>query len=259
MQVNCNNIQVGYGEHIVIDDMSITIEKNQITSIIGPNGSGKSTVLKAATRLLHYQKGEVIVKGKNLKEYNPKELSRCIGVLAQKHNAPADFRVRELVGYGRMPHLKAFSGLTAKDNALIEEAMKTTNTYHLKDKSIFECSGGEAQRVWIAMVLAQEPEILFLDEPTTYLDVSHQLEVMQMVKNLNKQTGVGIVMVLHDLGQALEVSDKIIVIKNGKKYSEGTPQEVITSKMLKEVYNVEAQVVSIAGREKPIIVYQEVK
>ena len=149
--------------------------------------------------------------------------------------------------------------MNAKDNALIEEVMKITNTYHLKDKSIFECSGGEAQRVWIAMVLAQEPEILFLDEPTTYLDVSHQLEVMQMMKDLNKKTGVGIVMVLHDLGQALEVSDKIVVIKNGKKYSEGSPQEVITSKMLKDVYNVEAEVLFIEGRDKPIIVYQEVR
>ena len=257
MQVDCRNIQVGYGDSIVIEDMSITIEKDKITSIIGPNGSGKSTVLKAATRLLNYQKGEVIIKGKDIRRFKPNEISRCIGVLAQKHSAPADFRVRELVSYGRMPHLKPLSGFSREDNELVDEAMKTTNTYHLKDKSIFECSGGEAQRVWIATVLAQDPEILFLDEPTTYLDVSHQLEVMQMVKNLNKKTGVGIVMVLHDLGQALEVSDKIIVIKDGKKYSEGTPAEVITPKMLKDVYNVEADVITLDGRQKPIIVYKE--
>lgn len=257
MQVNCNNIQVGYGDNIIIEDMSITIDKSQITSIIGPNGSGKSTVLKAATRLLKYQKGEVTVKGKELKKYRPKELSRYIGVLAQKHSAPADFRVKELVSYGRIPHLKALAGFSDKDRQIIDNVMKTTNTYHLRDKSIYECSGGEAQRVWIATVLAQDPEILFLDEPTTYLDISHQLEVMQMVKNLNKTTGVGIVMVLHDLGQALEVSDKIIVIKDGRKYSEGTPSEVITSKMLKEVYNVDADVIKIEGREKPVIVYKE--
>ena len=257
MQVDCNDLQVGYGETVIIDDMTITIDKKQITSIIGPNGSGKSTVLKAATRLLNYQKGEVIINGRDIRKYKSKELSRYIGVLAQKHSAPADFRVKELVSYGRMPHLKPLSSFSREDYEIIDEVMKTTGVWHLRDKSIYECSGGETQRVWIATVLAQNPEILFLDEPTTYLDVSHQLEVMQLVKNLNKNTGVGIVMVLHDLGQALEVSDKIIVIKNGKKYSEGTPEEVITPKMLKEVYNVDADVIPIAGREKPVIVYKE--
>lgn len=257
MQVKCNNLQVGYGDSIIVDDMNISIDKNKITTIIGPNGSGKSTVLKAATRLLKYQKGEVIVKGKDIKKYKSKELAKCIGVLAQKHSAPADFRVKELVSYGRMPHLKPLTGFSTKDYEIVDNCMKTTNTYHLKDKSIYECSGGETQRVWIATVLAQNPEMLFLDEPTTYLDVAHQMEVMQLVKNLNKNTGVGIVMVLHDLGQAMEVSDKIIVIKDGKKYSEGTPSEVITSKMLKEVYNVDAEVVNIPGRNKPVIVYKE--
>lgn len=257
MQVSCENLQVGYGEQVIIDEMSLTIDKNKITTIIGPNGSGKSTVLKAITRLLNYQQGTVTVKGKDLRTYKSKELARCIGVLAQKHSAPADFRVKELVGYGRMPHQKPLAGFSKKDNEIIDAVMKTTNTYHLKDKSIYECSGGEAQRVWIATVLAQNPEILFLDEPTTYLDVSHQLEVMQLVKNLNRQTGVGVVMVLHDLGQALEVSDRIIVIKDGKKYSEGTPKEVITKEMLKEVYQVDADVINIPGREKPIIVFKE--
>lgn len=257
MQVKASNIQVGYGEMIIVDDMSLTIEKGKITSIIGPNGSGKSTVLKAVTRLLRYQKGNVYMDGRDIQNYKPKELARRIGVLAQRHSAPADFRVKELVSYGRMPHQKAMAGLTKEDKAIIENAMKLTNTWHLRDKSIFECSGGESQRVWIATVLAQNPEILFLDEPTTYLDVSHQLEVMQLVKKLNRETGVGVVMVLHDLSQALEVSDKIIVIKDGKKYAEGTPNEVITSTMLRDVYNVDAQIIHLDNREKPIIVYKE--
>lgn len=258
MQVNASNIQVGYGDMIIVDDMSLTIEKGKITSIIGPNGSGKSTVLKAITRLLRYQKGNVYMDGRDMQSYKPKELARRIGVLAQRHSAPADFRVKELVSYGRMPHQRAMSGLTKEDKEIIENAMKLTNTWYLRNKSIFECSGGESQRVWIATVLAQNPEILFLDEPTTYLDVSHQLEVMQLVKKLNRETGVGVVMVLHDLSQALEVSDKIIVIKDGKKYAEGTPNEVITSTMLSDVYNVDAQIIHLDNREKPIIVYNEI-
>jgi len=257
MQVDAKNLEIGYGERIIVNDIDLTIHKNEITSIIGPNGSGKSTVLKAITRLLKYHRGSVTIDGRDLKNFKPKELACCLGVLAQKHSAPADFRVKELVSYGRMPHQKMMSSMTEEDHRICEECMRKTNTWQLRDKSIFECSGGEAQRVWIATVLAQDPEILFLDEPTTYLDVSHQMEVMQLVRKLNRETGVGVVMVLHDLSQAMEVSDKIIVIKDGRKYAEGTPQEVITPKMLWEVYHVEADVISLESREKPIIVYRE--
>lgn len=257
MEVKASTLQVGYGERVIIDEFDLCIEKGKITSIIGPNGSGKSTVLKAITRLIRYQKGAVCIEGKDLQAFGPKELARRIGVLPQIHSAPADFRVKELVSYGRMPHLGFLSRLGKQDEEIIETALRATNTYHLKDKSIHEISGGETQRVWIATVLAQQPEILFLDEPTTYLDISHQLETMQMVKRLNKETGVGVVMVLHDLSHAMEVSDHIVVIKNGKKYCEGTPEEVITDKMLKEVYDVDASVIHVAGRSKPLIAYSE--
>jgi iron complex transport system ATP-binding protein len=140
----------------------------------------------------------------------------------------------------------------------VDWALEVTGTSHLAKKSIRACSGGEQQRVWIAMVLAQQPEILFLDEPTTYLDISHQQETMRLVKRLKRESGIGIVMVLHDLSHALEVSDHIVVIKDGKKYSEGTPLEVITPKMLREVYNVECQVVKIPGRHYPLLAYQEI-
>ena len=136
--------------------------------------------------------------------------------------------------------------------------MMETETWQLRDKSIYEISGGETQRVWIATVLAQKPKMLFLDEPTTYLDISHQLETMQLVKKLNKETGIGVVMVLHDLTQALEVSDHIIVIKDGKKYSEGVPEEVITEKMMREVYNVDCDIIKISGRDKPLIAYKQI-
>ena len=251
------SLQIGYGDHVIVSDLDVEIRNDRITTIIGPNGSGKSTVLKAITRLIRYQKGMVVLNGRDILEMKPKEFARTIGVLPQVHSAPADFRVKELVSYGRMPHQKLLSGLSGEDERIIKWAMEATGTWQFRDKSIFEISGGERQRVWIATVLAQKPEILFLDEPTTYLDISHQLETMQLVKKLNRETGIGVVMVLHDLSQALEVSDHIIVIKDGKKYSEGIPEEVITSKMMKDVYNVDCDIMHIPGRNKPIIAFKQ--
>ena len=213
--------------------------------------------MKAITRLIRYQQGSVLLDGRDIQSMKPKELARTIGVLPQIHSAPSDFRVKELVGYGRMPYQKMLGGSSAEDKEIIRWAMEVTGTWKFRDKSVYEISGGESQRVWIATVLAQKPEILFLDEPTTYLDISHQLETMQLVKKLNRETGIGVVMVLHDLSQALEVSDHIIVIKDGKKYSEGAPEEVITSKMMLDVYNVECDIMRISGRKKPMIAYKQ--
>ena len=257
MVIEGSNIHVKYGDFLAVEKMDICIDKNEITTIIGPNGSGKSTVLKALTRLLKINQGMVYFDGRALHEYGTKELARRVGVLPQRHTAPTDFRVKELVSYGRMPHQKFFGGMSAEDREIIDWAMKVTEIYHLRDKSIHEISGGESQRVWIATVLAQKPEILFLDEPTTYLDIMHQLETMQLVKNLNRETGIGVVMVLHDLVHAMEVSDRIIVIKDGRKYSEGKPEDVITPVMMREVYDVDCSIVNINGRQRPTIVYAE--
>ncbi len=258
MEIKGKNLEIGYGDYIAIKDMNIEVKKGKITTIIGPNGSGKSTVLKALTRLLKYRKGEVYIDSKNLRDFENKEFARQIGVLPQRHNAPPDFKVRDLVGYGRIPYQKWYSKNNAEDDKIVDWALKATGTWDLREKSINECSGGESQRVWIATVLSQQPEILFLDEPTTYLDISHQLETMRLVRKLNKESGIGVVMVLHDLTQALEISDHIVVIYHGKKYSEGTPSEVITTKMMKEVYNVDCDIINIPGRNKPLIAYKEI-
>ena len=257
MEIKAASLQIGYGERVNVAGTDLHIQQDKITTIIGPNGSGKSTVLKAITRLIRYQKGSVVLNGRDIQEMKPKDLARTVGVLPQIHTAPSDFRVKELVGYGRMPHQKLLSGQSAEDKRIIQWAMEVTGTWQFRDKSIYEISGGESQRVWIATVLAQKPDILFLDEPTTYLDISHQLETMQLVKKLNRETGIGVVMVLHDLSQALEVSDHIVVIKNGRKYSEGTPEEVITQQMMRDVYNVECDIISIPGRRKPIIAFKQ--
>ena len=257
MELKASALQIGYGDHVVVEDMDVNIQRDKITTIIGPNGSGKSTILKAVTRLIRYQKGSVVLNGRDILEMKPKDLAKTIGVLPQIHTAPSDFRVKELVGYGRMPHQKMFAGKSAEDERIIQWAMEVTGTWQFRDKSIYEISGGESQRVWIATVLAQKPEILFLDEPTTYLDISHQLETMQLVKKLNRETGIGVVMVLHDLSQALEVSDHIIVIKDGKKYSEGSPEDVITAQMMRDVYNVDCEIVHLPGRSKPLIAFRQ--
>lgn len=257
MELKASALQIGYGDKVIVEDMDLDIQRNKITTIIGPNGSGKSTILKAVTRLIKYQKGNVVLNGRDIMEIKPKELAKTIGVLPQIHTAPSDFRVKELVSYGRMPHQKMFAGKSAEDERIIKWAMEVTGTWEFRDKSIYEISGGESQRVWIATVLAQQPEILFLDEPTTYLDIAHQLETMQLVKKLNRETGIGVVMVLHDLTQALEVSDHIIVIKNGRKYNEGAPEEVITAQMMQDVYHVDCEIINLPERKKPLIAYKQ--
>lgn len=258
MEIKCKDIEVNYGEYKAVKGIETSLYKGVITTIIGPNGSGKSTFLKAITRLLKYEKGTVFINNRELESFRGKELSKMVAVLPQRHSAPPDFKVEELVSYGRIPHKKWYDTKNDYTDSIVNWAIDCTNINHLRKKSINEISGGESQRVWIATVLAQNPEILFLDEPTTYLDISHQLETMNLVKKLNQDHGIGVVMVLHDLSHALEVSDRIIVLKDGKKYDEGKPIDVITSKMMKEVYNVDCEIIKIEGRDKPIIVYKEI-
>ena len=255
MELEASGLQIGYGEHVIVNQMDVSIARDKITTIIGPNGSGKSTLLKALTRLIRYQKGSVLLDGCDIQTMKPKALAKKLGVLPQILTGPSVFRVKELVGYVRMPHQKLMSGLSYEDEEVIRWAMEVTGTWKFRNKSIYEISGGETQRVWIATVLAQKPEIMFLDEPTTYLDISPQLETMNLVKKLNRETGIGVVMVLHDLAQAMEVSDHVIVIREGEKYDEGTPQDVITSKMMKDVYHVECEILHVPGREKPLLAY----
>lgn len=258
MEIKAQHIEIAYGDYLAVKDMDIRVEKGKITTIIGPNGSGKSTVLKGLTRLLNYRKGSVYLDARNLKEFSAKELARHIGVLPQIHSAPPDFQVKELVSYGRMPYQKWYERCNEEDQRIIDWAMQATGVWDLREKSINECSGGESQRVWIATVLTQQPEILFLDEPTTYLDIAHQQEMMRLVKKLNRESGIGVVMVLHDLSHAMEVSDWVVVIKNGKKYDEGKPEEVINPRMMREVYDVDCDIINIPGREKPLIAYREI-
>ena len=248
-EITARQLEIGYGETLVVSDLDIHIRKGEITTIIGPNGSGKSTVLKALTRLLKYRSGVVEVLDRDLKDYDTKELAQLIGVLPQKHTAPPDFTVRDLVGYGRMPHQKWYERNSKEDDAIVDWALEVTGTSHLAKKSIRACSGGEQQRVWIAMVLAQQPEILFLDEPTTYLDIAQKYEVMELIRQINS-LGKTVVMVLHDLPLAFSYSHQVAVLEKGAAAAQGEARQVFLSGVPARVFGVKSQTLEVDGREE---------
>ncbi|MFF2237202.1 ABC transporter ATP-binding protein [Bacillus thuringiensis] len=222
-----------------LKSVSSEIEIGKITTIIGPNGCGKSTLLSVMSRNHVPSSGEVILDGKAISEYKPKEFARKLAVVHQQNEAPADITVEKLISFGRMPYKNIFSPQTDEDREVIERALVCTNLQSKHDKPIYALSGGERQRVWIAMTLAQNTPMLFLDEPTTYLDIYYQLEILELVKELNEVYGLTIVMVLHDINQAIRYSDHIIVMKDGEIITKGNPNDVITEEMVKAIYGVD--------------------
>ncbi|MEJ9233564.1 iron ABC transporter ATP-binding protein [Bacillus cereus] len=222
-----------------LKSVSSEIEIGKITTIIGPNGCGKSTLLSVMSRNHAPSSGEVILDGKAISEYKPKEFARKLAVVHQQNEAPADITVEKLISFGRMPYKNIFSPQTDEDREAIERALVCTNLQSKRGKPIYALSGGERQRVWIAMTLAQNTPMLFLDEPTTYLDIYYQLEILELVKELNEVHGLTIVMVLHDINQAIRYSDHIIVMKDGEIITKGNPNDVITEEMIKAIYGVD--------------------
>ncbi|PGS99693.1 ABC transporter ATP-binding protein [Bacillus cereus] len=225
-----------------LKSVSSEIEVGKITTIIGPNGCGKSTLLGVMSRNHDPRSGEVMLDGKAISQYKPKEFARKLAVVHQQNEAPADITVEKLTSFGRMPYKNIFSTQTDEDSEAIERALTCTRLQDKRDKPIHALSGGERQRVWIAMTLAQNTPMLFLDEPTTYLDIYYQLEILELVKELNEVHGLTIVMVLHDINQAIRYSDHIIVMKDGKIVMKGTPNDVVTEDMIKSIYGVEVVV-----------------
>ncbi|WP_141502637.1 heme oxygenase [Paenibacillus luteus] len=224
-------------------DITTAIPEGKMTAIIGPNGSGKSTLLKIITKLLSADKGEVAIQGKEAGDYSRADYARTISMLPQAKDMLPELTVRELVAYGRSPHKRLFKQrLTEEDQKIIDWAMKTMSIRRHDDRMFHTLSGGEQQKARIAMALAQKTDIILLDEPTTFLDISHQLEVMGMLRKINQEHGITIVMVLHDLQQAAAYCDHLIAMKDGEIISTGTPQTVITSRFLRQVYEIEAKV-----------------
>jgi iron complex transport system ATP-binding protein len=233
-------IQSGYGGPPVLSDLHIKISKGRITSIIGPNGCGKSTLLKTLSRLLPLQEGRILVNGQDISTISSKKIACEMAILPQSPVAPAGLTVQELVAYGRYPHQKGFGRQSKEDKEKIAWALESTNLTGLAKRPVDALSGGQRQRVWIAMSLAQDTEMILLDEPTTYLDLVHQLEVMQLLKHLNTVSGRTIVLVIHEINIAARFSDHIIAMKNGRIIAKGTPEEVIARDTLKDVFSIDA-------------------
>ncbi|WP_079912448.1 ABC transporter ATP-binding protein [Paenibacillus sp. 32352] len=236
-----HDISVQYNGRTVINKLNWHIDSGNIYSILGPNGCGKSTLLKSISSQLKVQTGFIHLDGKALNSITPRQLARQMAVLQQSQEKLPELTIKTLVGYGRFPHKPVWERLGKEDEAIIDWALAQTGTEAYAGRKLASLSGGERQRVWIAMALAQQPGILLLDEPTTYLDVSHQLEIMELIKEINRSYGVTIIMVLHDINHAAAFSDEIAVMKQGGLYASGTPEEVITASMLADVFGVRAR------------------
>ncbi|GAE32240.1 ABC transporter ATP-binding protein [Halalkalibacter hemicellulosilyticus] len=234
------NVDYSYQQNIkTLSNISMTVAKGQITTIIGPNGSGKSTLLQLMSRHLTPEKGEVLLDGKKISLFSTKEFAREIAVVHQQNDAPTDMTVERLIEYGRLPYKKLLQMKQKEDDDIIAWALTCTNLEEKKDVMLHQLSGGERQRVWIAMSLAQKTNYLFLDEPTTYLDLFHQYEILEFITQLNQLNNMTIVMVLHDLNQAIKYSDQLIIMKDGAIVTQGKPAEVMNEQIIKEIYGVE--------------------
>ncbi|MDR1358710.1 MAG: ABC transporter ATP-binding protein [Coriobacteriales bacterium] len=238
-----DGLSAGYSGIPILQGFDLEVPPGKITTLIGTNGSGKSTALKAMSRLLSPLKGTVYLEGMSIHSMPTKLVAQKLALLPQGSQAPQGVTVRDLVEFGRFPYRTRLSGLTAKDIEVVDWALSCTDMAKLADRDMDRLSGGQRQRGWIAMALAQKTDILFLDEPTTYLDISHQLEVLQLLQQLNKEQGVTVVMVLHDLNHAIMFSDYLVAIKDGERNYAGTPSEIITPEMLRDVFDVEAEVI----------------
>ncbi|HWJ79926.1 MAG TPA: ABC transporter ATP-binding protein [Niallia sp.] len=249
--LSTEHLKIGYEEKIIVHDLNIKIQSGKITTIIGPNGCGKSTLLKTLARIHKAKEGFVYLEGEQIHKIPTKKIAQRMAVLPQSPEAPSRLTIFDLVSYGRSPHQKGFARLTEKDKEVINWALDVTGLTELKNQEVDTLSGGQLQRAWIAMAIAQETNLLLLDEPTTYLDMAHQLEVLQLLKKLNEEEGRTIVMVIHDLNHAARFSDHMIAMKSGKLIKEGTAEEVMTEEVLKEVFQIDAVVVKDPRTNKP--------
>lgn len=254
MRLQIESIRVGYDNKTIVHDLSLQIPDGKMTTIIGSNGCGKSTLLKAITRILKHDSGQVILDGQNIAKIHTKELAKELAILPQSPESAHGLTVEELVSYGRFPYQKGFGNLSQKDKDVIDWSLQVTKTDAFRQHPVDALSGGQRQRVWIAMALAQETDIIFLDEPTTYLDMAHQLEVLELLSMLNKEEGRTIVMVLHDLNQAARFSDYIVALAQGELVKFGTAEEVIVPEVLKKVFHIDAVIGKDPRTDKPMCI-----
>lgn len=254
MILRADKLTLQYGDRTIADNLNFAVDKSEIISIIGPNGSGKSTLLKSLGRLLKPTRGTVLLEGKDIQAMKPGDVARKMSILPQSSTAPTDMTVYDLVCYGRMPHQGLFASPTAVDEDKIEEALAETNISHMRYRRLDTLSGGERQRAWLAMAIAQNPEILLLDEPTTYLDVKHQLDLMNLVYKLHQTKNITVIMVLHDLNHAARYSHRLVAVKHGKIFADGLVQDVFTEPILRDLYDVETSVMTMKQNNEEYLV-----
>lgn len=255
MTLRTENLSLRYGTQTVLDGLSLTLPAGKITSLLGPNGCGKSTLLNCFSRLLTPESGTILLDEQPVAGMTARQLARRLALLPQHHLTPEGITVRELVSYGRSPWLPLWGRLSVEDNARVNVAMSQTQTHALADRRLTELSGGQRQRAFLAMVLAQDTPVVLLDEPTTYLDIDHQVELMRLMGDLRTQ-GKTVVAVLHDLNQASRYCDYLVVLASGRVMAQGTPEEVMTPALLKAVFNVEAEIhpEPVSGRPMCVVV-----
>ncbi|MDY4761327.1 ABC transporter ATP-binding protein [Streptococcus thoraltensis] len=252
-EIQAHDIDVAYDHTTIIENLSVSLPRGAITTIIGANGCGKSTLLKALTRIHSIKKGQIYLDGQSIATMPTKEVAKKIALLPQVLEATEGITVYELVSYGRFPHQKYLGTLTAHDRNRIHWAMEMTKVTELANLEVDSLSGGQRQRVWIAMALAQDTDTIFLDEPTTYLDLNHQLEVLELLERLNKESDKTIIMVLHDLNLSARFSDHIIAMKKGKIRYQGPVKEIITSKRIEDIFQIKAHIIDDPVSKRPIL------
>ncbi len=250
--IEVKNLTVAYEKNVIIEDMNLVIPQGKISIIIGANGCGKSTLLKTMARIIKPVSGTIFINELNMKHQSPKKLATQLAVLPQGPKCPEGLTVRELIAYGRFPHQKAIGGFTPHDTEVIDWAIEETGLKEYENRSVERLSGGQRQRAWIAMTLAQETEIILLDEPTTYLDMSYQLEVLELLEKLNKQRHITVVMVLHELNNACRFADNIIGLKKGAVICQGAPAQVINAETLESIYGIHAKLQTSENGNYPI-------
>ena len=248
MILSAKNISIKYDKEIIIDDESFEIKKGKINVFLGKNGCGKSTLFKSLCKQLNPYSGNIFLNNKNINKIKNKDFAKITSILFQENVAPNDLTVKELVSYGRFPHIGLYSDLNNNDKKIIEESLTLTNTKQFENRNVTELSSGQRQLVWIAMLLSQNTNIIFFDEPTTYLDLKNQYEVMNCIEKINKELNKTIIIILHDINLAIQYADYIFMMKNGKiKYS-GTIDEVITTNNIKDIFDINVSIIKNKGQ-----------
>lgn len=251
--LTAEGVTLAYGDRTVIEGLDLQVAPGKITSIVGANGCGKSTLLRSLARLLSPVSGQIVLDGKSVHSRPTKEVARVLGLLPQSPIAAEGIAVADLVGRGRHPHQKVLARWTTHDYEVVADALEATGITDLADRSVDELSGGQRQRVWIAMALAQETDILLLDEPTTFLDVAHQVEVLDLLTDLSVSRGTTIVMVLHDLNLAARYSDELVAMRGGQVHALGAPDDILTHTLVEEVFGMANQITTDPVSGKPMV------